>query len=499
MIIKKFSPYEEFGIDEKVRVVIYDLSSKSYIIKEFIEPRQTHVIQIENSYLKDNLKFKYQIYDNSKWKDVFGGNRDLFNISSKDLLNNVNYLKNNRVDISSLCNAKDSQLSYALKYMLKNIYEYLFSDPSVLKIQKTKDYLNIFNEEVLLHSDIISHFHSQLTILVRYIDYCERQVFIENVENCLTLLDKIISEYDFNHLEVRGIKSGTLVAKGNILSIYDRTLAYKNYQWAKSIGESYISGFLAVDALTTYYSQIPDYNDTYSIEEHKNNYSNNKLNVCFSTDPSYFKMFGFTWVQASFYFENLNFNFGLVVESRELFESIVKNYNYLIRAYANFINQPVPKNNNFFWIRPNIINKTVFACARFYLSKFLLKKYSNDVYISDIDQLVIGDLDSYLSSIASDDFTHSVHLPVVSNYYKFLPGRSHLAGNIYIRNDEQGKKFADLLTNYVGIGMEEKHSWMLDQNATRYASETVPVEDIKVYGRRVLKQYPDFKIALRKK
>ena len=88
---------------------------------------------------------------------------------------------------------------------------------------------------------------------------------------------------------------------------------------------------------------------------------------------------------------------------------------------------------------------------------------------------------------------------MVSNYYKFLPGRSHLAGNIYIRNDEQGKKFADLLTNYVGIGMEEKHSWMLDQNATRYASETVPVEDIKVYGRRVLKQYPDFKIALRKK
>lgn len=498
VVSKTFSPYKEFGIDKEVRVVVYDLISKTYILKQVIGVGEEYTMKVDSSYSKDNLKFKYQIYEESRWKDVLGGNRYIFTVDSKVLLKNIDFTKNSKINILSLGNAKEAQLSYALKYMLKNIYEYLFSAPNTVKIKKTEEFLNLFNEELMLHSDIISHFHSQLTILVKYIDYCENHKSINELTSCLQLLKKLTNKYKFNYLENDGISSGKSVARGNILSVYDRDLAYENYQKAISIGESYISGFLAVDAMTTYYAKIDDHNNSYFIEEYEGNHANRNLNVCFSTDASYFKMFAFIWVQASFSFKDLNFNFGIVAESKELFNEMVGNYELLVDVYSKFLGSSAPKNNNFFWICPAFINKTVFACARFYLSSLLLEKHSNDVYISDIDQLVIGDLETYLINISKQVSNSSVYLPIVSKYYNFLPGRSHLAGNIYIRNDDQGKKFSNLLTNYVGMGIEEPYSWMLDQNATRYASEIIPVGDIRVHGRRVLKQYPEFKVALRK-
>lgn len=500
MIQKTFSPYQEHGLDGEVRLLVYDIASENYIIKDVINSRESYQANIDSSYLKKNLKFRYQIISDGKWQDAFGGNRSLFGVNSRDLLKLINFIDNVDYDISVLEFASEAELAFALKHMINKVYEYLFKAPNIPRARKTLKYLKLYNENLLLSSNLISHFHSQLSILVGYIYYRESNTNVTHTHSSdMVAVDKLIADYDFINLNKETIQSGVLVAKGSILTVHDRDLAYECYQKALKIFNkySYMESFLSIDALTTYYPKVIETNETYSIEEHIDNKYNDRLNVCFSTDPKYFRMFGYIWANASLSFKGLNFNFGIVTETKEEYIKIVSEYQSILMSLSAFMGLSYPTNNRFYWIDSTIVNRTVYACARFYLSKLLLEKYPSDVYLSDIDQMVVGDLYSYLIKINEQNLKYDVYLPMNPNYYKLLVGRSHMAGNIYIRNNHKGKEFAELLCDYVGKGLGEYSSWMLDQNATRYASETVPTEELSNLGQRILKQYPAFKVALR--
>ncbi len=312
----------------------------------------------------------------------------------------------------------------------------------------------------------------------------------------------VIKKYNFEQEDVKGFKVGSLVAKGHIASLHDRSTTFDCYQQALDLGKGFIENFLGIDPLSTYYAEINEKNETYEIvdtyiQEVKNNLLDlsSYINICFSTDISYFQMYATNWANANFYFKNLFFNFGIVTNSEDEYNHCVASYQSIIKSISELLNIELPKNFRFYWIKSAIINKTVYACARFYLAKYLINNYDKDIYISDIDQLVIGDFEKYLEQFNDNKF--SVYQPISSGYFSILPGRSHMAGNIYIRNDIKGKKYCEILTDYVGMGLSDKYSWILDQNATRFASEKIEVGNLDSYGERTLKQYPSLKIKLR--
>lgn len=392
MIINIFSPYTEYGLKGDVRLVVYDTDSKSYIFKEIIKNKDYCEMKVSSSYSKNKLKYKYQLFDGLRWKDTSVGLKFIFEefnkkTTSKDILKSIDFINNKKFNISCLNFATNTELAYCLKHMMKNIYAYLFKNPNKENIIRTQKYLELFSEDLIVFEEITSHFHSQLSILVSFIKYREESsINIHTIKTDLLALDKIISCYKFISIKRNSVLSGILVAKGNILSIHNRNLAYESYQEAMKLvnGKSYMTSFLSIDAITTYYDQVPEENYTYEIVEDEENRFNKNMNVCFSSDCHYFNMFAPIWAQATFYFKELNFNFGIVAETEKEYQEIITQYKNLRDSFSRFLNIPYSYNNRFFWINSEVINKTVYACARFYLSCFLLKNYPSDVYIYQI-------------------------------------------------------------------------------------------------------------------
>ncbi len=501
---KNFNPSKEIDYQNKVRLVVYDNDSKTFLKREIINSSESLDILFEESINIESLKYKYQNIEEDKWKD----------------LTKYKYLKKNKVDISKLTtnfnfsdldkenivylkDLDERQMSRYTVVLLRRYYYFLLASPDSLKINRVKSYIEAMPLSLARSNDKIAYCYTLIMLITAFIenslksieDFYRDRVF----EDWCT---EVIKKYNFEQKDVKGSKVGILVAKGHIASLHDRSITFDCYQQALDLGKGFIESFLGIDPLSTYYAEVDGPNKTYEIvdtyiQELKYNSLNlcSHINICFSTDISYFQMYATNWANANFYFKNLVFNFGIVTNSKDEYNHCVTSYQSIIKGISELLNTDLPSNFRFFWIKSTVINKTVYACARFYLARYLLNNYDENVYISDIDQLVIGDFEKYLEKF--DDNKYSVYQPISSGYFSILPGRSHMAGNIYIRNDIKGKKYCEILTDYVGMGLSDEFSWILDQNATRFASEVIEVGNLDTYGPRTLKQYPNLKIKLR--
>ncbi|WP_352287349.1 hypothetical protein [Psychrobacter sp. GW64-MNA-CIBAN-0177] len=499
---RTFNPYKEIGVEEKVRLVIYDNSSKSFIMKKIIAKLDKIEVIFDEKINISGLKYKYQVFtEENKWIDIKKYSY-ITKADIKKLLKDFKFSDSNVKDIPYLERLNEHQTTYFFQRLLRVYYYFLLSSPSLPKIKRVKLYLNALPITLIQSSNTIAHCYTQITLMT---DYAERIVRTESTLISKQSDDKwiveVIEKYKFDQENLIGFKTGVLVTKGHIASLYDRNEAFDCYQQVLQIGKSFINGFLEIDALSTYYPNIIGINKSYKILD---NYSEkgsdlinseHLVNICFSSDVSYFQMFATSWAHASFYLKNLTLNFGIVTNDKNEYEHCIYNYQAIIKTIANLLKTEVPNNYKFFWIKSTVINRTVYACARFYLAKHLINTYSNNIFISDIDQLVVGDFESYLEVFRNGKY--SVYQPITSGLFSMLSGRSHLAGNIYICNDEKGRLYCELLTDYVGMGLEENYSWILDQNATRYASEHIEVGNLDDYGQRALKQFPDLKRNLK--
>lgn len=492
-----FNPYEEFGVFETVRLVIYDGVSKSFIEKIIIPPYEKFDLKINNKYKIKELKYKYQLKKGDVWEDSQYGYQKFNKFTAKDLLNYLDFEYEGAIQNNILEQASGSEVEYCFRHLLLKTYSFLLSNPDQKKIEIVNRHLKKFPPFFLEEHCVASHYFSLISYLVVFITKFNFKVPVSMDEHIIIeYLNEIDSIFDEEKEVNTGFKTGRLLAKANILSIVNRDLAYKYFQKILEIGGGFIDNFLTIEAITTYYKVVNGKNTSYSIQDMNECINNKNINICFSTDASYFKMFASNWAQASLYFKNLNLNFGIVASNYDEFNILVEDYKRLLKELSNFTNLEELNNTRFFYIKSTVINKTVYACARFYLALHLLEKYDGDVFISDIDQFVVGDLETYLEKISKNKL--NIYQPKMRNFYSILPGRSHLAGNIYIRNNAIGKEYSQLLVDYVGMGLQEKFSWMLDQNATRYASEMIPVGDLNKLGERVLRQFPSLKRAYRK-
>ncbi|WP_201616700.1 hypothetical protein [Psychrobacter immobilis] len=503
MLKKIFNPYKEQKIEEKVRLVIYDIETKSYIREEIIYSRQSLEIILENKYNKAALKYKYQIIgENDRWKDTIHGYSYLFEKLTKQTIKGFNFSPKDIKNISLLPQFTEAEINYYFKNLLLIFYNFSLREPSIEKVEQVKRFLDALPYEIISSKNVAAHCYTQVKVMNNFVEAdLNYNIFADIHEIGNDLIHKIEEKYISKNEQIVGYQTGLLVAIGNIYSLFSREKAYKKYQKALSLGYDYIDNFLTIDALSTYYTHIDKQNKSYCIIDDNVETQSDLLehteyvNICFSTDIKYFKMFILGWAQASFYYDELIFNFGIVTNNKKEYLHCVESYKEIIVSISNLLESDKPTNYRFFWIQSEIINKTVYACARFYLAYHLIKKYNGDIFITDIDQLVIGNLQKYLLNASTSEF--SIYQPIMQRLYMLVPGRSHLAGNVYICNDANGQRYCQVLSDYVGLGLKEKFSWVLDQNATRYASEEFDIGNMFSFGDRVLKQYPELKRTLR--
>lgn len=501
---KSFNPSKEIGFKNKARLVVYDDDSKEFIKKDIINNLQSLNVVFSENYNISKLKYKYQSIKEGKWEDLTKYERVFKKkVDGNKLISNFSFRDIDKKNIIYLKNLDEQQINHYMRKFLRIYYYFLFPSPNLAKVDRIKSYIEAMPLSLVRSNNTIAHCYTLIIIVTDFIEEMlntDKNKIPEQV--FLDWCSGYIRKYKLTEEELIGFKTGSLVAKGHIASLYNRNTTFKYYHQALDLGKGFIENFLGVDPLSTYYPEINGVNKTYEIiNEHDHKIKSIALasklpvNICFSTDINYFQMYATNWANASFYFKNLVFNFGIVTNSEEDYYHCVNSFQSIIRGIAELLKIDLPSNFRFFWIKSEVINKTVYACARFYLAKYLINNYNEDIYISDIDQLVIGDLERYLESF--DDNKYSVYQPISAGYFSILPGRSHLAGNIFIRNSIEGKKYCEILTNYVGMGLSEEYSWILDQNATRYASEVIDIGNLDTYGERVLKQYPSLKIKLR--
>lgn len=498
-----FDPYSEFGLIEPSRIVIHNSETNSFIYKKLIEPKQIIKFESTNDLKPEKLKYKYQVKDsNDRWVDSVYGYRGISNNSVeiryniKEVLKSLHFNNPKGRNDYILFLAGEKEWSYCIQHLLLDTYK-LLTKISDANINFLKEYLKSFPKNLLEEKSLAAHYHSLIHTLLYFLE--KKDNYSTNVSDIKKLLKEAYLTYEYQDSKNNGFKTGFLVAKGNILSIYNRVYAYDAYREAVNLDKSIVNVFLTLEAITTFYPKVEGKNNSYKIYEDKNNYfKNESINLCFSADSTYFKMYAINWLQASLYFCDLNYNFGLVVDSKEEFDNLVCHYNELLNKFCLMTGLSKRNNFRFFWIKSEVVNNTVYACARFYLASYLLNRFEGSVYITDIDQFVDGDIVKYLNTVA-ENHKHNIYLPEMSGIYQYLPGRSHLAGNVFIRNNPEGIEFSNILVDYVGMGLKEEFSWMLDQNATRYAAEIYDTGDLRFFGKRSLQQYPSLKRIMRRK
>ncbi len=67
---KNFNPSKEIGYQNKVRLVVYDNDSKTFLKREIINSSESLDILFEESINIESLKYKYQNIEEDKWKDL---------------------------------------------------------------------------------------------------------------------------------------------------------------------------------------------------------------------------------------------------------------------------------------------------------------------------------------------------------------------------------------------------------------------------------------------
>lgn len=207
-------------------------------------------------------------------------------------------------------------------------------------------------------------------------------------------------------------------------------------------------------------------------------------------------MYAPLWAATSSFYKDIVFNYLIVTETEEEYLELAKQYRTLLSSSDSLADVSPRSNVRLFWFKNSeSLGRTLFACARFYLAKKILDDYPGEVFVCDIDQFVIGDLSKFLTEKSRLD--HDIQLAVVENYFALLPGRSHLAGYIYLKNTDASRKFSNDVTDYIANGLGVEYSWMLDQNAVRYASERTEVAHLDMRSQRVFGHYGTHKDALR--
>lgn len=109
--------------------------------------------------------------------------------------------------------------------------------------------------------------------------------------------------------------------------------------------------------------------------------------------------------------------------------------------------------------------KTYYACARFIRAPEFLELYPEGVWIQDLDLVHTGPVEPMFNKLMDSDFG-AAESPVA---YGSVPWKSLLAGSVWAANTEATRRLLSDASSYIRAFLYLPSTWMLDQNALRYA------------------------------
>lgn len=498
MFTVKLSPPQKMSSLEPVCLEVRDPSLSRIIHKSTTQGAQDVLLELDGNKYDNKLEYRFTP---ANFNDTVSASVNFYPIAPGGIAAALNLLDpsaNDNFDIDVLIGAAPTEISYFMRNILSRAYHKVLLKPDKQVLKNYSNFLEMIGSELIDKHDEIRYVHQLLWVLTSYINRCmSRGVHIEKLNE--STVDRLITNYcrSFGMESTEAdIQPGLLVAKGHLMSLSNREIASKVYLKAREIGLPFLESFLRVDALTTYFSDVTAGYDPAIIEKTSIYKNDKKINMCFSVDPKYFRMYAPLWASVSAFYPDIIFNYVLVTESENEFDQLSSEYENLVTNCDSLVGLNKGSNVRLFWMENSkSYGRTLFACARFYLAKKILMESNGDVFVCDIDQFVIGDLSKFLKNVSMKPA--DVQLAIVENYFALLPGRSHLAGYIYMKNSKASESFISDVTDYIAEGMGVDYSWMLDQNAVRYAAERTPISHLDMRSQRVFGHYGAHKNALR--
>ncbi|MGV0362964.1 hypothetical protein ACUY2X_12905 [Corynebacterium minutissimum] len=466
--MQDFNPKKEGTFNTNVELRVYDTAQKKFALVREIPVNKTSSFRLPGKKFNNTLQYRYRVRnENGEW-EVATPYLPVCTTTISQAMGKLSDFSSSAPPLHLLDEASPSELKYLTRNLLAKFYNYILNPPTENKVEHCRQYLRTFPSSLLKKHFEIAYFHALSYVVSRATsDYITHQRDFRPEELAQGIFDEYKNEYP--HATNAGSKAGLHVGAGHLWSIGHRNNAYSHYQAALDYGTEALDLFLLVDGITTYFESVPKTSapEILSIDGHRR--PTEHRTVCIAADERYWRAYATQWAHYSELFRGISFEFCVVCQSKHSAESFAANFGELKRAIAVSMGKPHEANVHISAVLNDQDDKTYYACARFFVAQDLLLQTESDVLCLDIDQYVLGDLEEFFAETESG--INSVGLQLAKGLYKYLPGRSHLAGYVYFKNSESSERFLDDVVSYVNYGLTKPRSWMLDQNALRFAAE----------------------------
>lgn len=198
--------------------------------------------------------------------------------------------------------------------------------------------------------------------------------------------------------------------------------------------------------------------------------------IVISVDQNFFRIYGPMILFNAQQLPAIDFVLILCAPLEEA-QRVLDEANQYLEALAAFNKQPAPVNVRFHVVdTPSWVanERTFYACARFLVMPELLQHYEN-LYAMDADLFMVRDPQQFMAATSNVTFG----VPVTQGLLGVPPWRRYMAGNMLVNRGVLDSPVLDRLLDYVSVGLAEKSSWMLDQNAIAYAVEGARDGDVE--------------------
>ncbi|RKS28721.1 hypothetical protein BJ917_1620 [Pseudomonas sp. WPR_5_2] len=118
-----------------------------------------------------------------------------------------------------------------------------------------------------------------------------------------------------------------------------------------------------------------------------------------------------------------------------------------------------------FEAKPADITVTFYAISRFLIAHRIIKHYSSDVIVGDIDSAVIGDLRDVKNYVGESDI--GVNTATNPDSFRKFPWNSISGGYMFFKKSQLGVAYAESLSKYMMAVYDSRSlkSWWLDQSS----------------------------------
>lgn len=499
---------KNYGINSECRIGLKNRFTNKFEELTIVGKNQVFVIPekyFENNIL--NYKFKIQVRKSGNtWKDKI----NYFNLLD---LNDLwtNKVKYSDADILSIVkfyyeNEEKWNLS-SVKYAFNQVVKHI-ENSNLKNIDNLYQYFNIVDNM----KDEVPEFWKNLNVYLKYLIRLKRKV-LELKLSQATYIDYQIDN-DINKKFEHFLNEEISYLKKEELKFAD-FLAGKYYSFLgmRTEAASLFENFLTFESRRLHDFDISKGTTTYFDMEKKTGQqlienpimlsskskSTNKTTIVMSLDSEFFRKFSLK------IFSNI-----IALKRYQVHLHIIGEYNMVIdtinQAKKLFENMKRFYNTNSNILNPTystetcpdfVIHKpTFYACSRFLHAEFFLDKFETNLLILDADYTIFDDFKAFLNKINKLDVGMSIRTTISS----MSPWTRNMAGSVFIKNNDNGRKYIKYVYDYINEGLILENSWILDQNALCYGMEKVLKEnkdvniqnipyDIKPFGQTGIRNY----------